>query len=615
MEHKINILPAHMADLIAAGEVVERPASAVKELMENAIDAGATAITIEIQNGGLTYIRVTDNGCGMNREDAQLAFLRHATSKIRDERDLEAIGTLGFRGEALAAIAAVSRIELLTCVNGEEGISLSLEAGKILSSTPAGCPAGTTIIVRDLFFNTPARLKFMKKDSYEASAVHQAVIRIALSHPEISIKYIHDGKQELMTPGDNVLLNCIYNTLGRDLALGLLEVSWENNNILVTGFISRPTSCRGNRTSQYFFVNGRHIKSQGMTGALEAAYKNRIMVGRFPMCIINVNLKLSSVDVNVHPTKTEVKFFAERDVFNAVYHAVSDSLDHENGLSNGMDAKPADNSLPQSKPVQTVFKPYPNLFHSNDKLVFHNLPPLYNSSVPKEDSYKVQDNNKQIYSDISSESLKNNILSPLSSTSIHNDSLQSINNDDFSYRVVGEALNTYIIVEQTERLILIDKHAAHERIIYDRLKKGKQEVMMQTLLTPEIYTPSPLEKQVLLENSNTLIDLGFELEDFGGGSVIIRQAPADVDICEIIPLLGEIANELMSNQKSDGGRDKLLALIACKAAIKAGKASALAELNELTYKVLKGEIKYCPHGRPVSVELTRYRLDKLFGRA
>ena len=528
---------------------------------------------------------------------------------------MEAIGTLGFRGEALAAIAAVSRIELLTCTAGEEGVSLSLEGGKIISNAPAGCPSGTTIIVRDLFFNTPARLKFMKKDSTEASAVHQSVIRIALSHPEVSIKYIHDGKQELMTPGDGVLLNCIYNTLGRDLALGLLEVNWQDNDICITGFVSRPTACRGNRAGQYFFVNGRHVKSQGMTGALEAAYKNRMMIGRFPICIINASLKLSSVDVNVHPTKTEVKFFSERNVFDAVYRAACDSLDHENSPSEGMRPVRSDatSSSSQIERIQAAFNPQAGSFQSNNKLTFRSFQPFIHSSE-----------GENLLSSSRKADIKESVQKPSSQKTENDIFLKSPNsfkqdnillNNEPSFRIVGEALTTYIIVEQENRLILIDKHAAHERIIYDRLKADNQPVMAQTLLTPEIYTPAPFEKQALLENHKVLIQLGFELEDFGGGAIIVRQAPADVDIGEISALLGEIASELVNRQQSDAGRDKLLALIACKAAIKAGRASAPDELNELAGRVLKGEIKYCPHGRPVSVELTRYRLDKLFGRA
>ena len=324
----IQQLDPHVADLIAAGEVVERPASVVKELMENAIDAGAGSVTVEIQHGGMTYIRVTDDGCGISPEEAPEAFLRHATSKLRTEYDLEAIGTLGFRGEALAAICAVSQVELLTRAEGEElGTCLTLEGGEVCSQEEAGCPKGTTILVRDLFYNTPARLKFMKKDAAEGAACFAAVQRTALSHPEVSIKFIRDGKQELLTPGDGLLQSALYAVLGRDMALGFTPVKGSGEEMSVSGFVSLPTCCRGTRGYQFFFVNGRHVKSRTMMAALEEAYANQKMVGKFPGCALHLVCKLNAVDVNVHPTKQEVKFGSERKVFEAVYYAVRAALE------------------------------------------------------------------------------------------------------------------------------------------------------------------------------------------------------------------------------------------------------------------------------------------------
>ncbi|MEG1879484.1 MAG: DNA mismatch repair endonuclease MutL, partial [Pseudoflavonifractor sp.] len=322
----IEQLNSHVADLIAAGEVVERPASVVKELMENAIDAGATAMTVEIQNGGMALVRVTDNGCGMDPADAETAFLRHATSKIKNEYDLEAIGTLGFRGEALAAIAAVSRITLLTRIVGAElGTTVSLEGGTVTEREQAGCPEGTTMLVRDLFYNTPARLKFVKKDAAEGAAVFAVVQRMALAHPEVSVKFLRDGKQELLTPGDGQLKSAIYSVFGRDLALGFAPVRGSGEEMSVAGFASLPTCCRGTRGYQHFFVNGRYVKSRTMMAALEEAYKNQKMVGKFPGCVLHLTTKLNAVDVNVHPTKTEVKFASDKRVFDAVYYAVQSS--------------------------------------------------------------------------------------------------------------------------------------------------------------------------------------------------------------------------------------------------------------------------------------------------
>ena len=317
----IQQLEPHVADLIAAGEVVERPASVVKELMENAIDAAAATVTVEVQHGGMTLIRVTDDGCGIAAGEAETAFLRHATSKIRSEYDLEAIGTLGFRGEALAAISAVSRVELLTRAQGAQlGIALSLEGGAVVARDEAGCPQGTTMVVRDLFYNTPARLKFMKKDAAEGAACFAMVQRVALSHPEVSVKFLRDGKQELRTPGDGKLQSALYAVLGRDLALGFVPVGGSGEEMTVAGFTSLPTCCRGTRGYQHFFVNGRYVKSRTMTAAVEEAYANQKMVGKFPGCVLHLNTRLNAVDVNVHPTKQEVKFGSEKRVFDAVYY-------------------------------------------------------------------------------------------------------------------------------------------------------------------------------------------------------------------------------------------------------------------------------------------------------
>ena len=353
----IQVLDPHVADLIAAGEVVERPASVAKELMENAIDAGASAVTVEIAHGGMTFLRVTDDGCGIPASELKTAFLRHATSKLRTEYDLEAIGTLGFRGEALAAISAVSRVEVMTRTQDSPlGASLSLEGGVPGPVEEAGCPLGTTMVVRDLFYNTPARLKFMKKDAAEGAAVFAVVQRVALSHPEVSVKFLRDGKQELLTPGDGQLQSAVYAVLGRELALGFTQVSGSGEDMAVTGYVSQPACCRASRNWQFFFVNGRQVKSRLMMAALEEAYKNQKMVGKFPACVLHLELKRSAVDVNVHPAKTEVKFGNERSVFGAVYHAVLAALerDHTRPAAVLEKPKPHDTVTPRQTAFQTM---------------------------------------------------------------------------------------------------------------------------------------------------------------------------------------------------------------------------------------------------------------------
>lgn len=616
----VRVLPEHISNLIAAGEVVERPASVVKELMENSIDAGATALTVEIADGGMTYIRVSDNGCGMTAEDAETAFKRHATSKIGSENDLESIGTLGFRGEALAAISSVSRTELMTRTHGEEtGVLIGLEAGEIVSRTPAGCPEGTTIIVRDLFFNTPARLKFMKNDTAEASAVLSAVIKTALSHPEISAKYIRGGKEELHTPGDNVLKNCIYSAMGRDFALNLLPVNWRDENVNVSGFVTSPRAGRGNRAYEHFFVNGRGVKSPGMAAGLEAAYKNSMMSGRFPGCVLHLELKASAVDVNVHPAKTEVKFFAERSIYDAVYRAVKDAIEHE--------GSPADEREAAEFPAtwKNPNEPASGFQDTNRRAGLGHGTLLRDSGAdfarltrrPLLPGMGIRDRiEAREKEETPPDSLSPARFSPRGGQ--NDGQLSFAQSDDAAplFRVVGEVMKTYIIVEQTDKLILIDKHAAHERLVYDRLMRGGDAVMSQTLMTPETYVPAPPEYAALIENAEETLALGFLIEDFGGGSLIVRQAPADIDIGEIVPLLSEIASALMQGGGDmDSSRKSIYESMACKAAVKAGRDSDPEQLKALAGRVLSGEVRYCPHGRPVATEFSKQKLDKIFGRA
>ncbi len=635
---KIYEMPPHLADLIAAGEVVERPASVVKELAENSLDAGARSITVEIRSGGMELIRVTDDGCGIAREDVETAFLRHATSKLRTQRDLEAIGTLGFRGEALAAIASVSRVELLTRErDSDEGTRLTLEAGVKRDLSPVGAPPGTTMIVRDLFFNTPARQKFMKNDRAEGSAVTTAVVRLALSHPEVSVRYIKDGKEEYHTPGDGRLQSAAYCTLGREFARGLLPAENSAGGISVSGYVSTPGAARGNRSWQFFFINGRFIKSKLLQAAVEQAYRNSLFTGRFPVCLINVGMSAAAVDVNVHPTKLEVRFADERAVFDAVYWAVRGALEREDGpkeleisrstlsVTHGGEAEKLPGHqlfAPEKKPRESA--------PGGDGFFRRVTAETYRTSYGERTGFKTSVRPASPPAgDRTFRSFDGGIQTamPLPDPSPVSAARESAPASDGAgksadpaprrdWRYVGEALSTYIIVERGESLILIDKHAAHERMIFDRLKGRKGDDASQLLVAPVICALGPEDMETLLENRETLLELGFELDDFGG-SVALRRVPIDMDLSDPEGMLEEIAGKLRIGGRRDveAMRDGVLHTVACKAAIKAGRRSEPEELTGLIEKVLSGEVKYCPHGRPVSVELTKYQLDRSFKRA
>ena len=644
----IRQLSPHVADLIAAGEVVERPASVVKELLENSFDAGAKKVTIEIQRGGMGLIRVTDDGCGMSPEDAGTAFLRHATSKLRDEYGLEAIGTLGFRGEALAAISAVSRVQLLTRLRGsDEGVNLLLEAGVETERSPAGCPEGTTIIVRDLFYNTPARLKFMKKDASETGAVTNVVTRCALSHPEVSVRYLHDGKEEFQTAGNGKLDDCIYTVVGRDFAKTMLRAAGTGEGISVEGYICPPSEAKGSRSGQYFFLNGRWVKSQLIQAALEQAYRNVLFTGRFPAAVLFIRLKLNQVDVNVHPAKTEVRFLQERTVFDAVYRAVTAALNGETEKPalrlpaekpETAAAKPAplpkpaepirptENKVPAPKPAAEVSKPASPPVHYEkpkprealpanmpeivEQLVFRQAKTEYNSPEKKAEAplpvHKVP-----LFEEKPAPKAEP-LPEPEAPVSVPEPETPKLP----AHRIIGECFNEYILVECGEELLLIDKHAAHERMLFDRLKSREYPAMGQLLMTPQVCELDPEDKALLLENLPLLEELGVEADDFGGKSMVVRQLPAGFAPGEAGNLLTELASALLLGRKPGtlGVRDETLATMACKAAIKAGKGSDPMEWKPVVEAVLSGKVKYCPHGRPVSMSLTKKQIDRNFKR-
>lgn len=639
---EIQILSPHLADLIAAGEVVERPASVVKELVENAFDAGARTVTVELRGGGATYLRVTDDGCGMAPEDAGIAFLRHATSKLHDEQGLEAIGTMGFRGEALAAISAVSHITLTTRQRGAAaGTHMTLDAGDIQDMYETGCPEGTTMIVRDLFFNTPARRKFLKSDRAEGAACAAAALRCALGRPDVSVRCIRDGEEIFFSPGDNKLDSCVYSLLGRDLAMSLLPCAGEADGVRVHGFISSPAAGRGSRAQQYFFCNGRWIRSAALQAALEQAYRNTLLVGRFPACVLYIELSCAAVDVNIHPAKTEVKFTHERTVFDAVYYGARAALEAEREpvttLPKAVKPEPAPKadpfvpSAPKAAPAQhpsapapaaPAFAPartYAPAVPAEEAVAFRSPtasafaaprvapPPVFVTparpapGTPPEPVVPVA---QPAQTAIEQEPV---IPSPLE---------RAAPPAEPPARLIGEAMHTYILVEKGETLILIDKHAAHERINFDRLRQSPADIPSQTLLEPLPFTPDASDADVLQQYGNVLAELGFTFEPFGRSDYILRGVPAQLDAADALPALEEICAQLRHGARMDAQsvRDEVLKTVACKAAIKAGWQTEPEELLRLADAVCAGEVKYCPHGRPVAVTLTRRELDKLFKR-
>ena len=686
----IQQLESHVADLIAAGEVVERPARVVKELVENAIDAGATAVAVEIRRGGMGMIRVTDNGCGIAPAELPTAFLRHATSKLRTEADLGRIGTLGFRGEALAAISAVSRVDILTRQTGAaEGAALHREGGEPGTVEAAGAPEGTTITVRDLFYNTPARLKFMRKDSAETAAVNGLMQHLALSHPDISFKFIKDGAEALLTPGDGRLESAVYAALGRDFARGLVPVSGSGGDVSVTGFVTAPLMGRGSRSMQVFFVNGRFIKSQLLTAALEEGYRNQIMKGRFPGCVLAVTLPVTAVDVNVHPAKTQVKFAREHDVFDAVYHTVLDALDKTGAPAavpakepplaaasrqdffQTMDAKtfrqggggraPARPARTEARPAASSPSAWNTELRSAAKVADSRQTSFYQAGLPAGQSAlgrapasaAVPAEGQQTPPTPAHRSALGQPPASVAAGAAERPALQTprppaqppkeavpprpfvpaippeqlkltedlpgqtaLEERAAPWRIAGEVLNTYIICEDgAGNVWLIDKHAAHERINFDRLKASREPPMRQTLLTPIAAELSREDGALLLENLPELERFGFACEDFGDGTVLVREVPADIDAGDTQSTLEEFAECLRTGRSPEERREALLHTMACKAAIKGGWVSDPAELRVLVDKVQSGEVKYCPHGRPVAVKLTKYELEKMFKRA
>lgn len=699
----INVLDKHIAELIAAGEVVERPSSVIKELVENSIDAGAKNITVEIKNGGTTFMRVADDGCGIYRDDIKKAFLRHATSKVKTANDLDMISTLGFRGEALASISAVSRLQVITKNENEEiGSCYEIEGGDEISLEEAGCPTGTTFVIRDLFYNIPARSKFLKKDVAEGNAVSALMDKIVLSHPEVAFTFIRDGKQVLRTFGDGKLLSAIYSVFGKDFAKGLIPVDYTLDSVTVKGYISKPINSRPNRNMQNFFINGRFVKTRTGMAALEEAYKGSIMVGKFPSAVLQLTVPYEIIDVNVHPAKIEVRFINERPVFDAIYHAVKTALQQgderkqihfkENTAFNEIKkVNPFNNAqavfakaenTPAEKPIKPIERIEPVLKNSEpkpynpfDELDLKDEKPkpvsidnlkMSDSSNPF-DIYSKQaikrnselENKKAEFSkqklekaeqlilkatqqeeslpkqeitvdDLTAESTETPIETEVSKKEVkplkeisenktdNNDALTELPKEQTKLRFLGEAFNTYIIVEKNDNeVLIIDKHAAHERIIYEKLKADSGSANVQYLLTPITVTLDKIDYDAAVSNLDMFAKCSFDVEDFGNGTLLVRSAPQYLAATEIADCITEMSGYIASGKKDiyTEKMDWFYHNVSCRSAIKAGNKSTVQELMDIAWTLEKNpQIKYCPHGRPICIVMTKYEIEKQFGR-
>lgn len=634
---RINVLEKHVAELIAAGEVIDRPCSVIKELTENAIDAGATAVTVEIKNGGITYMRVTDDGCGILKDDVRTAFIRHATSKISTEEDLNSIATFGFRGEALASIAVMSRVEMLTRTKDSQiGCRYEIHGGDEVYFDDAGCPQGTTIVVRDLFYNTPARMKFLKKDVAEGNAVAAVIDRIALSNPQVSIKFIRDSKVVLHTPGNGDLYSVLYSVFGREIAAGFIPIEYELDGIEIKGYVTKPEFARSSRALQYFFINSRYVKTKTAMVAVEEAFKSSIVTGKFPGCVLNVKVPFGAVDVNVHPAKIEVRFVNERPIFDCIYTGVKSTISSisekkEFTIRNATQDINPFTLIEKAKEIQQKWEanpPQKYTIHSPE----HN--DLQSSSVSVEEYRRyvgAQPVQSKIEYDPTPTQAKTGYEAAPAQAPVINEAVSPVvrevvppvvtedtsSAEAVDMRVVGELFNTYIVAESGNNMLLIDKHAAHERLIYEKLKAENGEVDRQLLLSPVVINLSKENHAVICESVDVFAKAGFSLEDFGSFSVAIREIPVVVNEKDIEAIVLEIADSIIKHKSSDSFEylDRLYHSIACRSAIKANDRSFISELEALVERLVANpDIKYCPHGRPIYISLSKRELEKQFGR-
>lgn len=616
---EINVLSPQVSALIAAGEVVERPSSVIKELVENSIDAGARSITVEIKNGGITYMRVTDDGKGMERDDIPLAITAHATSKIKNADDLESIKSLGFRGEALHSVAAVSTMEILTARKGNsEGSFARVVGGKLEEVSPAGCPEGTTITVRELFYNTPARMKFLKKDSSEAGLCEDVVRRTALARPDISVRFINSGKEIFFTPGDSILRNAVYSIYGKDVAAAMIDADYTENGIHVYGLVGKAELSRGNRNYQTFFVNGRCVINRTLYFALQESYRSHMMTGRFPAAVLNIDLNPALCDVNVHPSKAEIKFADDRAVSGAVYWAAKNALysvteqremqlekRNEPQIKENAEKKPqisASEPICKSEESVQIKKPYEAVFKSYAS-------PKASEPDPAPKMY-IQTPN-EIYSappEEKTEEKKTEILQSVMQTKAVE--------EEPEIRILGQLFGTYIVAEYGDSMIMADQHAAHERLIYEELVSGKGNPASQVLLMPETLVLTGAEFGIYSDNADFFAEAGFEIEEFGHNTVRISMIPVSLDLSDAASSVTEMISVLgAGREKISALRDKALYTVACKAALKAGQKLSESEQKELIKNVLalSGQAT-CPHGRPVILKLTKHQIEKQFKR-
>lgn len=656
---RINVLPKNIADLIAAGEVVERPSSVIKEFVENSIDAGAKKITVEIQNGGKTYMRVTDDGCGIDREDVRKAFISHATSKISSVSDLDSISTLGFRGEALASVCAVSKVDLMTATaDSDTGTRYVIEGGEEKYIDDVGSPVGTTLVVKDLFYNIPARLKFLKKDVQEGNYVATILERIALSNPGIAFKFIRDGKIAFQTPGDGNLKSAIYAVFGKEFTSQLLPVESEMNGIKVHGFITKPTAGRGSRSMQTFFVNGRFVKSVVFLTALENAYKNSIMIGKYPACVLFVNMPYETVDVNVHPAKTEVRFFDEKRVFECIYNSALSTLNADRTRPQATFSQAKIFTKPAEKGEQLNFKDVTPVVNTEPQRSFV-IKEFGNPVTGEEDKVRAPEKNEPKQLDFLKDSYFKPQVKIINETEINKPQQETVKtnvvvtethkqeniseednktndvaivfdkpiekqvsvekdcvNTTPDYKYIGEAFNTYLIAEIENKIIFIDKHAAHERILFEKFK-NQSAGESQMMLLPVSVNLSADEYSAVIDNLELLESAGYDVTDFGDRCVKVSACPPELVNENLVEIITEIAGYLSNNIKSlmPEKLDWIYHSMACRAAVKAGNFTSSYEAEKFVGTVLADDnIRYCPHGRPVLIEMTKREIEKQFGR-
>lgn len=650
---KIIILDENTSNKIAAGEVIERPASVVKELVENSIDANADNVTVEIKNGGISFIKVMDNGSGMEEDDVEIAFERHATSKIRNANDLESITTLGFRGEALASIAAVSTVELTTRVRGKaHGTFIRIQGGSVKDVKQTGCPVGTTFVIRDLFYNTPARYKFLKKDSTEAGYVSDIISRIALGNPKVSFRFINNGSDVMHTPGNNDLLSTIFSVYGKEIAKGVSGINYSDNKFKITGYAGKPEIARANRNHQSIYINGRYIKSKVITSAVDEAYKTFLMKNKFPFIVLCMEINPLLVDINVHPTKMEVRFSDEQDVFRAVFHAVNNALLNKTEINSVQLAKPQMDSfkLNQFKSADKSYsqqtldfrnnyvkenpnKKEPEKKAGNTETYNKNSFIIRNNFLKEENN--IYDGNKAEFGDTVNpkkefaepdkvkleevECLAADLEDESECTEEIHDTVKSRQRLFTDTRIIGQAFSTYILLQQGDDMLIIDQHAAHERIMYEGLRQKylKNEPISQQLLSPLVVELTFQELKFLEEEKEFFEKIGFIYESFGNNSIIIRAVPVAGEGTSVKDTMLQVVDNVMTLKKSDRNDvwDEALYDIACKAAVKANRRLDEAEIKVILEKLEEMENPYnCPHGRPTVIKITKYEFEKLFKR-